>query len=118
MKSILILLFVFGIFSVVFGAQTSVQVDVYGRPIRNKGSVSHDHGTSGSGTGQIRITHNDHDGRQDRTEIHLSGVGHSGTGGNTRSTTEVRGSLRNGQIVAYSTGISVPEYISGSIKLY
>lgn len=131
MNSILVLLFVVCIFSVVFGAETQVQVGIYGRPIlpvvhyigsveSTNAQISYDHGISGNDalTGQIRITHNDHDGRQDRTEIHLSGVGHAGTGGNIRSTTGVRGSLGNGQIVAYGTRISVPGYITGNIKLY
>lgn len=125
MKFIVVLLCVFSVVLSAPPRQTLVKIDLYSSPSSRAGVTVHHSGPEQSTnvqishkqehrgndglTGHVHITHDDRERKQERTEINLSGVGHSGTDG---------GSGTQGKIVAYGTGISVPRQITGNLSLF
>lgn len=111
MKFIFVL---FAIFSVVCSSpprETKVKIDLHGSQGRRAGVVVHHSGQLESTN--VHVSHQ-HD-NSARSEIRVSGAGHSGNSG----VTHVRGTVGTGQgkVVVYS-GNRNPGHISGKINIF
>lgn len=112
MKFIFVL---FGVLSVVCSSpprETKVKIDLHGNHGRRAGVVVHHTGQDTEAT-NVHISHQ-HD-NSARSEIRVTGAGHSGT-----SAVRIHGTGGTGQgkIVAYSNGNPIQGHISGKINIF